>query len=195
VASQCPLRAINGHRGSNVIPGTRPQIRASMCRRPWPPPKRLGEYRCQLKDHPVRKTQSSLQLEPRLFLWNVAGRRHRLWNAAYLGEARHYLGIGEDRIEDPRWRITCIPERVPLVAGFENQIRVANFSRKQSRAWRRSRSPAATSATQYVARRRLQRNLIAASRPTSAHCRHSTSRQRRSPMLRRTPRTFATKVE
>jgi hypothetical protein len=70
-----------------------------------------------------------------------AGRRHRLWNAAYLG------GIGEDRIEDPRWRITCIPERVPLVAGFENQIRVANFSRKQSRAWRRSRSPAATSAT------------------------------------------------
>jgi hypothetical protein len=68
-----------------------------------------------------------------LFPWNVAGRRHRLWNAAYLGEARHYLGIDEDRIEDPRWRITCIPERVPLVAGFENQIRVANFSRKQSR--------------------------------------------------------------
>jgi len=27
------------------------------------------------------------------------GRRHRLWNAAYLGEARHYLGIGEDRID------------------------------------------------------------------------------------------------
>ena len=56
-----------------------------------------------------------------------------LSNAAYLGEARHYLGIDEDRIEDPRWRITCIPERVPLVAGFENQMRVANFSRKQSR--------------------------------------------------------------
>src|SRR5882762_5907010 len=59
----------------------------------------------------------------------LTGQSHQLSRVQFAATGQLGHGVeelletcGRDDLEDPGWRVACVPERVPLAAGLEDQV-------------------------------------------------------------------------